>query len=282
MTTYMFPGQGSQSVGMGQGLFDEFSDIVAQANDILGYDLPTLCLKDPDQKLNQTNYTQPALYVVNVLSYLKKVRDGGAKADYVIGHSLGEYDALFAARVFDFETGLKLVQKRGELMSQATGGGMAAIVGLSQEAIKAVIEQNNLTQISIANVNSATQIVISGAKDAVGASESFFVKAGATMVVPLKVSGAFHSPFMDAAAKEFSAFMQQFKFSPPVIPVIANVTALPYEDGRIMTTLDEQINHPVLWLQTMRYLMAQGETVFEEVGPGKVLAGLAKRIEKGQ
>jgi trans-AT polyketide synthase, acyltransferase and oxidoreductase domains len=154
MTTYIFPGQGSQVKGMGADLFSAYPSHIQQADNILGYSIARLCLEDPDNQLNNTNYTQPALYIVNALSYLKKIQEDQTTPNYVAGHSLGEYSALFAAGVFDFETGLKLVQKRGELMHQATGGGMAAVIGLQNDAVDNVIKQNALSTISIANVNS--------------------------------------------------------------------------------------------------------------------------------
>ena len=165
MTTYVFPGQGSQARGMGKDLFSAFPNEINAANQILGYPIDKLCLEDSQDQLNKTNYTQPALYVVNALSFLKKMQETGTKPDYVAGHSLGEYNALFAAGVFDFETGLRLVQKRGELMSQANGGGMAATVGLKHDNIETLLQKGNLETVSIANYNSYTQIVISGPKE---------------------------------------------------------------------------------------------------------------------
>lgn len=282
MTTYVFPGQGSQVKGMGDSLFAEFPDLVQKADDILGYSIKTLCLENPNEQLNKTEYTQPALYTVNALSYLKKSKDTDKKPDYVTGHSLGEYNALYAAEVFDFTTGLKLVKKRGELMSQATGGGMAAIIGLKSEDIQKVLKENNLTSITIANYNSNTQIVITGPKDAITSAEPFFVKAGAMMFIPLKVSGAFHSPYMEPAQKQFAEFLQGFTFSTPKIPVIANVNAKPYQANEIQSNLAQQITHSVQWTQTIEHLLAQGEKTFEELGPGKVLTGLIARIQKGQ
>jgi malonyl CoA-acyl carrier protein transacylase len=282
MTTYVFPGQGSQSRGMGAELFAAFPELVKKADDILGYSIQTLCLEDPGNQLNQTNFTQPALYVVSALAYLKKMQEGAQRPHYVAGHSLGEYNALFAAEVFDFETGLKLVQKRGELMSQAQGGGMAAIVGLTSDQVKAVLEKNPQSNVSIANYNSVTQVVISGPKDAVMATEPLFTGAGATLFIPLKVSGAFHSALMMPAQKTFADFIQSFHFSAPTIPVIANVDAKPYTAANIVSNLSQQITSSVLWTQTIQYLISQGEDTFEEVGPGKVLTGLIARIKKGQ
>lgn len=282
MTTYVFPGQGSQTKGMGSALFPLFPELVKIADDLLGYSIQTLCEEDPEQKLNQTHYTQPALYVVNALSYLKKCEETTEKPKYFAGHSLGEYNALFAAGAFSFETGLKLVQKRGALMNQAMQGGMAAIIGLKSDEVQSILEAHHLTEVSIANYNSHTQVVISGVKEKVIAAKSFFEMAGAKLFIPLKVSGAFHSPFMEAAKQEFEQFLLDYTFSPLSTPVIANVNARPYVFEEISFNLSAQITHPVLWTQSMEYLIAQKETVFEEVGPGRVLAGLITRIQKGQ
>lgn len=278
MTTYLFPGQGSQARGMGGDLFSEFPDLTQKASTILGYSIAELCLEDPEDKLSHTNYTQPALYVVSALAYLKKA----TKPNYVAGHSLGEYNALFAAEVFDFETGLKLVQKRGELMSQATGGGMAAVVGMKSDDIQTLLQNKRLNNISIANYNSNMQIVISGPKADIDAAKPIFEEAGAKLFIPLKVSGAFHSPYMNDAQTIFADFLKTFSFQAPTIPVIANITARPYETQDIQINLAKQITHSVRWTNTIDYLIAQGETEFIEIGPGTVLAGLVKRIQKRQ
>jgi len=282
MTTYVFPGQGSQVRGMGKDLFPQFPELVAEANQILGYDIVSLCVDDPDQKLQQTNYTQPALFIVNALTYLSKQRSGAAAPNYTAGHSLGEYNALFAAGVFDYVTGIKLVQKRGKLMSQAQGGGMAAIVGFSADQVKSVLEKNNLNSIAIANYNTHTQIVISGLKTDIDQAIPIFEQAGVTMVVPLKVSGAFHSPYMSQAEQQFSQFIQSFLFAPPKIPVIANIDAQPYSADNIKSNLTKQITHSVRWTDSINYLLKQGETMFEEMGPGKVLRGLIQKIQQGK
>lgn len=281
MTVFVFPGQGSQVRGMGESLFQEFPELVYQANQICGFSIESICLENPNELLNQTQYTQPALFVVNALSYLNKIKKG-EKPTYVAGHSLGEYNALFAAGAFDFETGLKLVQKRGNLMSKAIGGGMAAVIGLKSEVVQALLDENNLSDISIANYNSFTQIVISGSKDAITAADQLFINKGAILFMPLKVSGAFHSPFMKDAQKEFTEFLQGFTFDSLKIPVIANVTAKPYQPNEIHSLLAQQITSPVKWTQSIEYLIQEKETNFEEVGPGKVLAGLITRIQKGQ
>lgn len=282
MTTYLFPGQGSQSKGMGGSLFSEFPDLVKKADQILGYSIESLCLNDPYDQLNKTEYTQPALYVVNALTYLKKINDSGKKPDYVAGHSLGEYNALFAAEVFDFEMGLRLVQKRGELMSHAKGGKMAASVGLSPTQVQDILQKNVLSNISIANYNSNTQVVISGPHDEILNAQTLFEKAGAMLFLPLKVSGAFHSNYMTTAQHHFTDWLGGFTFNAPKISVIANVTAEPYAPNDISSYLSRQITHSVLWSQTIEYLLKQGETSFEEIGPGTVLMGLVRRIQKGQ
>lgn len=281
MTTYVFPGQGSQKKGMGGTLFSEYPELVKKADQLLGYSIASLCLEDPEGKLNNTNYTQPALYVVGALSYLKKIKETGKKPEFAAGHSLGEYNALFAAEVFDFETGLKLVQKRGELMSQAKDGGMAAIVGLKSEAVQAVLQQNNLSTLNISNFNTYTQSVISGPKEDVSKAQTFFEKAGA-MVIPLKVSGAFHSPLMQNAQTIFADFISGFKFNPPQITVIANLNAQPYQNGDVPKNLSQQITHPVLWTQTIELLLQKNENQFVEIGSSTVLTGLIQRIQKGQ
>jgi len=174
MKTYIFPGQGSQSKGMGGELFDEYSELIEKADKILGYSVKSLCLEDPDKVLGNTQFTQPALYVVNALSYYKKIEQEGAKPDYVAGHSLGEFNALLAAECFDFEAGLKLVKKRGELMSQAPEGAMAAILNTTEAEILRILEENNLTGIDLANYNTQSQIVISGSKEDIAKSQKHF------------------------------------------------------------------------------------------------------------
>lgn len=284
MSTYVFPGQGSQSLGMGGDLFDRFSDLTARASSILGYSIKELCLNDPYEQLTLTQYSQPAIFTVNAFSYFNKRNESGAKPLFVAGHSLGEYNALLAADVFDFETGLKLVKKRGELMSKAEDGAMTAVIGLSEDMIKQNLIKNFLNEVSIANYNTNTQIVISGKKQEIEAAQTILEKAGASLIIPLKVSGAFHSPLMKAAQIAFENFLQETSLSIPTIPVIANISARPYPQctQHISNYLSQQIIQPVFWTQTIHYLLEQGETEFEEIGPGNILTGLIRRIRSGQ
>lgn len=279
MTVFIFPGQGSQIKGMGEHLFAGFEALVNRADAILGYSVQELCLTDPDNQLNQTQFTQPALYLVNALTWLKKMQDGATSPQFVAGHSLGEYNALFAANVFDFETGLKLVQKRGQLMSQAKKGGMAAVIGLKEAEINQILHDNQLA-LTIANYNSYTQLVLTGLEDEITRARDIFEKAKARLYIPLKVSGAFHSSLMQEAQDEFAVFLNDFHFNPPEIPVIANLSAKPYQADLIQDTLANQITHSVLWSQSIDYLREKGETEFEELGPGKVLTGILKKIQQ--
>ncbi len=281
MITFVFPGQGSQSKGMGGLVFDEFGELTAEADQILGYSVKKLCLEDPDIILSLTQYTQPALFIVNALSYLKRIRETGKKPDFVAGHSLGEYVALFAAGAFDFRTGLELVKKRGELMGRVTGGGMAAVLGLNKDRVEEVLAQNGLQSIDIANLNSPFQIVISGPVMEIGrAKDVFGAVPDVKMFVPLKTSGAFHSRHMAEVQKEFEIFIRDFQFSELTIPVISNVHGRPYPQTEIKQNLILQITQPVKWTESIRYLMGFGEMKFEEIGPGKVLTGLIGRIQK--
>ena len=260
----LFPGQGSQFKGMGKELFPLFPELVWQASNILGYSLEELCLVDSGNCLAQTQYTQPALYVVNAMHYLHKYPRTGA-ADFFAGHSLGEYNALLAAGVFSFETGLRLVRKRGELMGAANGGGMAAVIGVSAGEVRALLDEHDLGAIDVANFNAPKQTVIAGEKSALAVAVECFGKKN-VRCVPLNVSAAFHSRHMRALQAEFAAFLQQFSFSAPSAPVIANATARPYDSARVAETLAMQMASPVQWVDSVRYLMGRGVADFEEIG----------------
>jgi trans-AT polyketide synthase/acyltransferase/oxidoreductase domain-containing protein len=278
MTTLLFPGQGSQKKGMGGYLFDEYKDITAQADKILGYSIKKLCLQDPDNILNQTKYAQPALYVVNTLFYFKLLTITEKKIDYVAGHGLGEFNALLAAGAFNFEIGLSIVQKRGELMSAATGGGMAAVVGLSPDKIEAVIRSHGLATISIANYNSPSQIVISGSRADIEAAGPVFEKSGAKLFLPFVVGGAFHSPHMNSACKKFERLISTYPFADLSVPVVSNVSAKPHVKERLIQNLARHLANPVRWMESIRYIIGMGENEFIEVGPGDVLAKLFEEL----
>lgn len=279
MKTYMFPGQGSQARGMGGELFDEFPELTAKADEVLGYSIKELCLEDPRKELNKTQFTQPALFVVNALSYRKRVQESGTP-DFLAGHSLGEFNALLAAECFDFETGLKLVKKRGELMSQATEGAMAAIVNASREQIETLLREKGLADVDIANCNTPVQTVISGPTADIAACQDIF-NFDRVMYVPLNTSGAFHSRLMVPAAQKFEAFLKKRKFSKPKIPVIANLTAQPYPDKGVIEYLSKQIHSSVLWSDSIHYLMSlSDEMAFVEVGHGDVLTKMILKIRQ--
>lgn len=283
MKITMFPGQGSQFKGMGAGLFEQFRSLTEQADAILGYSLKELCLDDPRNELGRTQFTQPALYVVNALSYLKRLEDSRGTPDVVMGHSLGEFNALLAAGCFDFETGLRLVQKRGELMGQVSGGGMAAVLNASKDHIEATLKAHGLERLYLANYNTPSQIVLSGHIDEIARAEPLF-KEGKMRYYPLATSGAFHSAYMQDAMAQFREVLSTHRFEAPKIPVIANVTARPYEADAILDTLASQIASTVRWSESVQHLLAaaalRGEPAeFDEVGPGDVLTKLAFTIK---
>lgn len=286
MIAFIFPGQGSQHIGMGQALFDtvpEYRQAERDVDALLGYSLRQLCLEDTTNRLKETQFTQPALYVVNALHYYKAIADG-QRPSYVAGHSLGEYNALLAAGAFDFLTGLRLVKRRGELMALARNGGMGAVVGLSSLQVTQVLQQNGLGALDVANFNSATQTVVSGPVDDINRAAPLFEKAGAAMFIPLPVSAAFHSRYMVDAARSFADFLAPFAFSEPRVPVVANVTAQPYPAGNasqaIKSLLTEQITRSVQWAQSVRLLIGKGVTEFKEIGPGNVLTRIVQQIQR--
>ncbi len=279
-TAYVFPGQGSQRLGMGGELFDRYPDIESEADRILGYSIRDLCLKDPQKALSQTQYTQPALYTVNTLMYRAMVAKTGHGGDILAGHSLGEYNALHAAEVFDFATGLRLVKKRGEIMAKITDGGMAAIMGITSDEVSQLLAENDCSALDIANQNSPLQTVISGRVQDIGAAEKIFNGIKGCSYFPLRVSGAFHSRYMETARKEFDDFLTQFNFAPPRRAVISNVDARPYVLGHVPDRLSRQINHPVKWAESIQVMLGAGIVEFREAGPGDILTKLISAIRQ--
>lgn len=274
MKAIMFPGQGSQYKGMGKTLFPKYRKETMQASEILGYDLEELCVHDPRKELSKTQFTQPALYVVNALTYYDEVN--GSHPDFLIGHSLGEYNALHAAGVFDFETGLRLVQKRGALMAAASGGTMAAIMGLDVEELKAKLKAGGYDTIDVANYNSPSQIVIAGPQKDIDKVCSDFDSQGIRAVV-LNVTAPFHSRYMKPASQEFYGFLEKFRFADFKVPVISNTTARPYESQQVVELLSRQIASPVNWIDTIRLLMGKGVKEYREVGSG-ILTKMMKEV----
>ncbi|MGA2887000.1 MAG: ACP S-malonyltransferase [Terracidiphilus sp.] len=284
MLALLFPGQGSQIRGMGEDLFDKVPEFTSREREIdtcLGFSVRKMCLEPQGQRLNETQYTQPCLFLVNALYYYKAIADGD-RPSFFAGHSLGEYDALMAAGAFDLLTGLRLVQKRGELMSHVKNGGMAAIVGLRGERIIQILEENGLTNLDVANYNAPSQTVVSGLVSDINRAAPFFEKAGAQLYLPLQVSAAFHSRYMVDVANAFNEFLGTFTFAPLNATVIANATGQPYPWGdpskAIRSLLTRQICGSVLWTKSVDYMLANGTTTFKEAGPGDVLTKLTDKI----
>ncbi|ACE85007.1 ACP S-malonyltransferase [Cellvibrio japonicus] len=277
MKAIMFAGQGTQFRGMGKELFRLFPTLVSQANSILGYDIAELCTLDPQGLLNKTEFTQPAIFTVNALHYLNLNENQNGTADFYIGHSLGEYNALMAAGAFDFSTGLTLVKKRGQLMSQARDGGMLAVLGTREEQLQALLAELDLRDIVIANYNTPTQLILSGPHQSTLHAFSELEKRG-IKVVPLNVQGAFHSHMMQYAQQNFEQFLKDFQFSALHKPVIANVNGQPYEQDRIHTTLSQQLSSPVRWCDSIRYLMACGVDQYHECGERLILSKMVDEI----
>lgn len=285
---FVFPGQGAQSVGMGKDIYDAVDkarNVFERADEALGFSLSDIIFNGPEEQLKQTVHTQPALLTVSV-AMLELFRASGLKPDYVAGHSLGEYSALVAAGVMSFEDAVRTVRSRGEYMEQAVPSGqgaMAAVLGAGREALSslcaAISAEGNAVE--LANVNCPGQIVVSGTAAGVAAVAERGKEAGAKRVIPLEVSGPFHSSLMKSAADRLAEVLAGISMSDAAMPVIANVTARPVSAAaEIRSLLTEQVYSPVLWEDSINWLIGQGVDTFVEIGSGSVLTGLIKKIDK--
>jgi malonyl CoA-acyl carrier protein transacylase len=272
----VFPGQGSQTRGMGRIAFGRFPEAVEEASDHLGWRIDRLCLDDPDNQLGQTRYTQPALFLTCALEYRAWLEDGEAEPAAAAGHSLGEFAALHAAGCFDLMTGLRLVAERGRLMTAAQGGGMSAVIGLAPRRLAEVLA--DFPEIEVANYNSYEQVVIAGELPALDRVEAPLTAAGARTVIRLDVSAAFHSRAMQAASASFGRTLAEARLAPPAFPVISNRRAFAYREDEIAKELQAQIISPVRWIESIEYLLRMGVREFREIGPGQTMTRLIAQI----
>ncbi len=276
----VFPGQGSQVKGMGKDILDKYPrgyELLGEANCCLDYDMEKLILEDPENRLNSTQFTQPALYTVCAI-YSDYLKDRGVNWHVTAGHSLGEYAALYAAGVFSFMDGLRLVARRGELMGGVNDPdvGMGAVVGLTGEEVAEAMA--GIPDIYIANLNAPDQTVVSGNKDQIALLGAKLKDGGKGRLIPLRVSGAFHSPFMKPVEREFIEAVEATPFSDAAMDVYPNVIAAPVrERDALKKALIEQITGQVRWVETVSRMEKDGITHHFEAGPGKVLAGLIKK-----
>lgn len=283
MRAYIFPGQGSQFTGMAQDIYAQHAlvkNLFERANELLGIRITDVMFNGPEERLKETEITQPAIFLHSVA--LVKLAGENFQPAMVAGHSLGEFSALVANQTLSFEDGLLLVQQRAKAMQEAccsTPSTMAAVVGLDDAVVENVCSE--CSEVVPANYNCTGQLVISGSVEGVQAASEKLKAAGARMIVPLKVAGAFHSKFMEPARKKLEETILQTKFQKPVCPIYQNIDAKPHTDPAVIQqNLIRQLTAPVLWTQTIQNMIHDGATSFIEAGPGKVLQGLVKKVNK--
>ena len=285
----IFPGQGSQFVGMGKDWAEAHEPArrtFEEANDVLGFSLSGLCFDGPEDELQLTANTQPAILACSVALLRALQAHGDLAPAAVAGHSLGEYSALVAAGVLELADALRLVRRRGELMQEAVPvgeGAMAAIIGLDQDPLQAVLDDIDSpgARVVIANLNSPGQLVIAGHAGAVETAAAAAKEAGAKLAKMLPVSAPFHSPLMAPAREGLTPDLRSTTFGDPQVPVVCNIDAAPVADGdAARDALERQIDGPVRWIESMEHVLQSGATNLAEIGPGKVLAGLGKRIDR--
>lgn len=272
----LFPGQGVQYPGMGKDLFPRYQKLVTVANDTLGYDIEDLCLNGPVEKLNRTEFAQLAILFVSYLQWCDFCRDNDYEVTFALGHSLGEYTALLAAEVFDLATALKVVQKRGALMTASPKGSMAAVLNLSNTDVVSIVAP---VDVEVANKNTPEQTVIAGTLEDIIALRSQIEERGGILHL-LQVSGAFHSSRMRTAAEQFAGFLEAIELKKPLFPVISNVTATPHEENRTKELLVKQVYSPVEWVESVRWVEQQGEVKYHELGPKPLLRKMVSQIKE--
>ncbi len=280
----VFPGQGSQVVGMGKDLAEAIPECKAlfeRANEILGYDLEKICFEGPQDELNKSNHAQLGIFVASAAAFQAlEIKQPGLEYDLLAGHSLGEWTALHVSGVVGFEDTIRILKARGEAMQaacEANPGAMLAVMGVDGDALVKIAAEAGCY---VANFNSLAQTVLSGTAESIGQAEALVKEAGAKRAIRLPVAGAFHSPLMQPAADTMAAFLDGIEFAPEKVPVLSNVTATPHGAASVKDDMVRQITSSVQWVSLIQWMVSHGVEEIVECGPGKVLAGLIKRIDK--